>query len=273
MRLREALALGSLVALGALAAASCVGEEPESGPGGGDGASSAETGSADEASTPPGDAGSDAPIGDSGCGPGKELCGDAGCVELATSPEHCGACGKGCGVGKCTAGACPALIVFATANTWDGNLGGVSGADAKCQQAAVAAGFHGQYKAWLSLGLNSAKTRLSGAAKPYQLPNGVVVADTWGAFMSDTHKAPINRTETKTDLPATQFAWTQTKTNGDAYPPADDPCAGFTTGSTTAHKHRPGRVFAVDATWTEPPGFQAMQACSVKDHLYCIEQP
>lgn len=40
--------------------------------------------------------------------------------------------------------------VFATAGTWNGNLGGLAGADAKCQTEATSAGLSGTYRAILS---------------------------------------------------------------------------------------------------------------------------
>jgi len=50
--------------------------------------------------------------------------------------------------------------VFVTSSSWNGNLGGLSGAGAKCQQAADAAGLGGTWVAWLSDSTYDAKDRI-----------------------------------------------------------------------------------------------------------------
>jgi hypothetical protein len=57
------------------------------------------------------------PIVGSSCAPGRTICGDR-CVDLTTSADHCGACGKPC-AGSCSAGVCMAP---------DGGLDGDAGA-------------------------------------------------------------------------------------------------------------------------------------------------
>ena len=47
-----------------------------------------------------------------------------------------------------------------TSSSWNGNLGGLSGADAKCQQAANATGLGGTWVAWLSDSTHNAKDRI-----------------------------------------------------------------------------------------------------------------
>src|SRR5215212_6677746 len=78
--------------------------------------------------------------------------------------------GTACSAGSCQNGSCAAVTpqssppppqsppcgaggpcsVFLSSITYDGNLGGLSGADAKCQGLAAVAGLPGIYKAWLS---------------------------------------------------------------------------------------------------------------------------
>ena len=45
---------------------------------------------------------------------------------------------------------CPSLTVFVSSQNYTGALGGISGADAICQNCASAAGLTGTFKAWLS---------------------------------------------------------------------------------------------------------------------------
>jgi hypothetical protein len=52
---------------------------------------------------------------------------------------------------------------FTTSTTTTANLGGLAGADALCQQAAVRGGLPGNYRAWLSTDNTSAASRFAGA--------------------------------------------------------------------------------------------------------------
>src|SRR5207248_2675590 len=78
-----------------------------------------------------------------------------GCeVDLTTNAQNCGTCGHACKANEtCTGSACVVMVnkrVFVTSVMYDGNLGGLAGADAKCQARATAASLSGTYKAWLS---------------------------------------------------------------------------------------------------------------------------
>ena len=104
--------------------------------------------------------------------------------------------GTACSVGSCQNGSCAALTpqspppppqsppcgaggpcrVFLSSATYDGNLGGLSGADAKCQGLATAAGLPGIYKAWLSDGTSAPSTRFVPSSGPYQLVTGTPIA-------------------------------------------------------------------------------------------------
>src|SRR5205814_1475811 len=54
-------------------------------------------------------------------------------------------------------------IMFTTNRTFTGNLGGLAGADAKCQAAAAAGGLAGNYRAYLGATGIDAFTRFTGA--------------------------------------------------------------------------------------------------------------
>lgn len=72
----------------------------------------------------------------------------------------------------------PARTVFVTGEAFLGNLGGLAGADAKCQAAAGDAGLKGSYRAWLSDNTASAADRIGDGGAPLRLPNGTLVAAT-----------------------------------------------------------------------------------------------
>lgn len=87
--------------------------------------------------------------------------------------------------------------VFVTSQTYNGNLGGVSGADSKCQARANAAGLDGTYRAWIT-GSNSDLSPTNRFERndyldslPYYLVNGERVANNW-AGLSSTLQHSIN---------------------------------------------------------------------------------
>ena len=87
--------------------------------------------------------------------------------------------------------------VFLSSAVYDGAMGGLDGADAKCQALAAAAGLPGTFRAWLSDSTGSPSTRFTQSTLRYVRVDGVKVADDW-ADLTDATKllyAPINVTE------------------------------------------------------------------------------
>ena len=66
--------------------------------------------------------------------------------------------------------------LFVTSTLYDGDLGGLDGADAKCQSHADAASLPGQYKAWLGAGTAGPSSRFTQSTVAYVLPTGKRVA-------------------------------------------------------------------------------------------------
>ncbi len=102
--------------------------------------------------------------------------------------SHCGSvkkkgCKKALNCGPCRG--------FLTSTTQDGDLGGLSGADATCQSLATSAGLPGTYRAWLSDDAQSPSTRFSRSSGPYQLLNGVTIANSWTDLTDGTLAASI----------------------------------------------------------------------------------
>src|SRR3990167_4820916 len=69
--------------------------------------------------------------------------------------------------------------VFITNESYNGNLGGLIGADEICTRSAHLAGLGGKWKAWLSDSQVSASERLHHSKIPYRLLNGKLVARNW----------------------------------------------------------------------------------------------
>jgi hypothetical protein len=154
--------------------------------------------------------------------------------------------------------------VFVTSSTWGGNLGGVLGADAKCQSLADGAGLSGTYKAWLSSGAVSARERLTHSAFPYALVTGDKVADDWADLTDGTLDHAINVDQFGNAV-TSNSVWTGTTTAGDE---------GFLWNCSGWYDAGPvmsggyGRHDLSDGRWTNAQ----LDLCNVSNRLYCFEQ-
>lgn len=138
-----------------------------------------------------------AKCGDGAIQAGIEVCDDGNMVQSDACINTCqlAKCGDGqvrAGIEQCDDGnqlaldGCesdctktPPRIVFVTSQVYNGNLGGLTGADAKCQAQAAAAKLPGTYKAWLSDSNGSPSTRMTKVAAPYVRTDGVMIAGSW----------------------------------------------------------------------------------------------
>ncbi len=97
--------------------------------------------------------------------------------------------------------------VFVTGSRFDGALGGVAGADAKCQAAAVAAGLPGTFIAYLATDGGAADGRFATPGPWFRTNDGARVFDAGPAFEA-TPAVPIDRTEDGGALGGAVFVWT-----------------------------------------------------------------
>jgi hypothetical protein len=91
--------------------------------------------------------------------------------------------------------------VFMTSTTYNANLGGVAGADSKCQARANAASLGGTWKAWISTSASSPATTFTQNAFPYSMINGVQVASNWADLTDGSVAALININEFGSTVP------------------------------------------------------------------------
>jgi hypothetical protein len=177
----------------------------------------------------------------------------------------------------------PSKFIFVSSETYTGDLGGLSGADAKCQALAEAASLPGTYKAWLSDGFTSAATRLTHSTGPYTLPDGTLVANDWGQLTSGSLISYIEETETgglpppsNTECncvgadagPASAAAWTDTDYTGALVDSSLD-CDNWT--STVSVNSDWGAVYPPSAgDWAS--ACSGYPGCSGLASLYCLEQ-
>ncbi len=226
---------------------------------------------------------------------GDETAVDSGgscCVNHLQNGDETGVdCGGSCTPCECwQRGTCR---IFVTSEAYSGNLGGLEGADARCNARAAAAGLAGVFQAWLCDGFDSPSTRSTKWFVPYVRTDGVLIADDWVDLTSGSIHRPIDRTEFGKLPPYSLIhfmPWTHVAADGtcddetylgSAYSPcptlswcplncAKDPAKpGWNSASKYAQgsKGDIGRFF--DDGWTD----SVTGLCSTpREPLYCIEQ-
>ena len=167
-----------------------------------------------------------------------------------------------------------ARYVFVTSTLQTGNMGGLAGADAICQNLAQAANLPGTYMAWLSTSQpnSTPATRFTQSALPYQTVTGIKVADNWADLIDGSLDAAINVTELGAAPPAgtatcvaNVSVWTNTTANGSIFN-ANNSCGDWTStngGSLWGYNN------SVTNTWTI-----ACQggSCGWMEPIYCFQQ-
>ncbi|KKR46261.1 MAG: hypothetical protein UT82_C0016G0002 [Parcubacteria group bacterium GW2011_GWB1_40_14] len=128
--------------------------------------------------------------------------------------------------------------VFVTSTTYNGNLGGLSGADAKCQTRASAAGLSGTWRAFLGDETIGPKERLFHSTNPYARMDDVSIANNWTDLTDGTLNAPINITEfgtatTNTSDGGFPVVFTSAVQDGSKYPVPNNTCNDWSSSSAT----------------------------------------
>ena len=198
-------------------------------------------------------------------------CQRGSCVAAATL-DPCASCtgDQVCRSGVCIEPACGAggpCRVFLSSIRYAGNLGGLSGADAKCQGLADAAGLPGSYQAWLSDSTSSPSSRFVPSTGPYQLINGTTIAANFTDLVDGTLLAPINVTETGGGVGSSEVTWTHTLSTGNGGGDADSHCANWSSSAPVAAGDY-GHATQLGQEWT----FVSEASCSNFFHLYCFQQ-
>jgi hypothetical protein len=165
--------------------------------------------------------------------------------------------------------------VFVTSELYNGNLGGLDGADANCQRLAVNAGFNGEFRAWISDSTGSPSTRFTQSTTPYVSLNGLVIAQDYADLTDGVIQSPICINEMGSDdicgSDSLKLAWTNTTAQGtpnDAELVAS--CADWAEASGLA-RGQGGDNNALDFTWSEFPQAGGI-SCLAEFSLYCFEQ-
>ena len=164
--------------------------------------------------------------------------------------------------------------VFVTSQLYNGNLGGLAGADAKCQARAAAGNLPGTYKAWLSDNTGAPANRLTQSTVPYVLPNGTKVANNWADLTDGTLLAAINVTELGGPAPigntlclggGQRAVWSNTTISGLQASPLWS-CSNWTSSAGSSHW---GLATSVGTSWTN---WCNGPMCSYTAPIYCVQQ-
>jgi hypothetical protein len=164
-------------------------------------------------------------------------------------------------------------IVFVTSQTYDGDLGGLSGADDKCQTLALNAGLLGTFKAWISGSSTSeeARDRMSRADVAYRRVDFVKVADGWPDLTDGTLDAPINVNESGNTVLSSLTAYTNTDADGSIHETGrecgQDPGDQWNTND-MFQSGGFGAVGATNNTWS----WVSNNDCMNQRRLYCVQQ-
>jgi hypothetical protein len=161
-------------------------------------------------------------------------------------------------------------IVFVSSVGYGPNLGGLAGADTRCQTLAAAAGLSGSFRAILSDAATSAKDRLQIAGAIRDVTGTLIAtgeADLWDGSIA----ARIRMDERGIDQ-GSQIVWSGTDWDGVRdRDPSWTWCGGWTSAAGGVEA---GRTDRTDTGWIDIYGAaQPNHACTNTSRLYCVQSP
>jgi hypothetical protein len=235
------------------------------------------------------------------CSAEDQLCCDSACdgpCESCVGADTCGQDGtcapvtagtdpaSECSTGACFGGACAdGNIVFVTSEIYNGNLGGLTGADALCQARATAGCLSGSYMAWLSTAADSPSTRFTQHSTPYLLVDGSQIASNWADLTDGLIDHAVNLDELGAAAPLSQLSgncvpetvWSGTSPDGTAY--VADSMADPTGSSNrcddwtaTVAEGTWGRSSSTTNLWSQYCTGNTGDTCQAKAPIYCFQQ-
>jgi len=155
--------------------------------------------------------------------------------------------------------------VFVTSATFDGNLGGQTGADMKCQTAATMAGLQGTFIAFISTSTSDAISRLAGS-RGWLRMDGAPVVDQPAQIASLTMWNPIDLDEHGVVATLSGEPWTGSTMQG-MHSPGVTTCSDWTVNTPNTAT---GGAGLVQASWPSSISGVASE-CRAFGPLYCFE--
>jgi len=161
--------------------------------------------------------------------------------------------------------------VFITSTSYYGDLGGLVGADAKCQNSADSANLGGEWKAWLSDNNTTASSRHIHSTDSYVRLDGLVVANNWEDLTDGTLQNAINIDEFGRNMNSWGI-WTNTQIDGTLMNYGSASCNNWESAIDGTYGHLGCNINistpVTDSYWT----WNSSDYCSSTYPLYCIEQ-
>ncbi len=164
--------------------------------------------------------------------------------------------------------------VFVTSVTYTANLGGLAGADSRCQLHAAVGGLPGVYRAWLSEESSAASpdTKFTKSPGSYVRTDGAPLADNWADLTDGVLDNPINRNEVGNLQVGEDKVFTCTFPDGTnsfiSFPTLPDACCDDWTSDSSIGAGSVGDMTTTVANWTSHSG----TGCDDKRRLYCFQQ-
>lgn len=155
--------------------------------------------------------------------------------------------------------------VFVTRAVFQGDLGGIVGAETKCNAAAAASSLPNvkgrRFLPWVSTSGSAVEDRFPHGTRPYLRTDGKIVGSSFADLVDGILDHAIGTDER--GEPVTDHVWTGSYPNGQATPQT---CEAWTTKSGAGD----GTVGSAAATSGEF-ALQATVGCDEGAHLYCVE--
>ena len=161
-------------------------------------------------------------------------------------------------------------LMFTSSATYDGNLGGMAGADALCNSLATAAGLSTGYRAWLSGAAIDASSRFTSDGRPLVNVAGGRIADSLAALTAGVllQRAPnVDEHGVSLANSPVALAWTATKSDGTTFgQTCATAAAPLDWTDASSARTLAGSIDATNGSWTQ----SSIQPCGSALHLYCI---
>jgi hypothetical protein len=188
-------------------------------------------------------------------------------VTFDSDPMHCGSCTNKCSSGTCESGAC-VLRAFVTVTAYSASLGGLGGADAKCQTEADAHALGGRWKAWLADANGAPAGRFTHGQAAYQRLDGKPIAQNWNKLTMGTLLNPLNIMSNKATATNT-LCWSNVTAAGTRSTEGDCTSWGATTNTLSGGR---GQNNLTDSSWTDSGSQNCDPTVIAALPLYCFEQ-
>ena len=158
-------------------------------------------------------------------------------------------------------------LMFTTSSVFNGDLGGLAGADAKCQQLATSAGLKGNYRAYLGATNTNAPSRFAGASG-WTRVDGSPMVELIGEFGTIALSYPPSLDESGVDLSQSDQLRVWTATNPDtSYAGQNCATLGGPDWSTTSARTVTGVLATTDAGVLIGG---SVMPCGITARLYCF---